>query len=155
MKITTQTDYALRVLIHVGLHDGEIVRIQDVARGFGISHNHLMKVVRRLGALGYLQTLQGRGGGVRLARAPGSITVGEIVREFESGSPLVECFDTRAPRCRIREACALKGALATALEAFLESLDAVTLDDLLKPRVELRQLLGVAAPVTGTRSRSG
>ena len=143
MKITTQTDYALRVLIQVGLSQGERVRIADVASSFDISHNHLMKVVQRLGALGYLQTVQGRGGGVRLARDPEAITVGEIVREFEAGIALVECFDPGTSRCCIQNVCRLRKALNVALEAFLESLDAVTLADMLTPRPQLRQLLTV------------
>lgn len=146
MKITTHTDYALRVLIQVGLSQGTLVRIADIARSFGISHNHLMKVVHRLGALGYLETVQGRHGGVRLARAPSSITVGEIVREFEAGIPLVECFEPESSRCRIQGACALKRALGTALDAFLETLDTVTLADLLKPRRRLSRLLDLGGP---------
>lgn len=149
MKITTHTDYALRVLIQVGLSRGKLVRIADIARSYGISRNHLMKVVHRLGALGYLETVQGRHGGVRLARAADSITVGEIVRVLEADIPLVECFDDASSRCRIQGACALKRALAAALEAFLETLDAVTLADLLKPRHRLGQLL-----VAGERAKS-
>ena len=146
MKITTQTDYALRVLIQVGLARGDLVRIADIARSYDISRNHLMKVVQRLGALGYVETVQGRHGGVRLARAPDSISVGRVVRDFEAGIPLVECFDPESSRCRIQGACRLKRALAVAREAFLESLEGVSIADLLKPRRQLRQLLAVGEP---------
>jgi len=141
MKITTHTDYAHRVLMQVGLSQGELVRIADIAGGFDISHNHLMKIVHRLGVLGYLETVQGRHGGIRLARTPASITVGEVVRDFEGDIVLVECFDATTSCCRIQEACALKLALTAALNAFLETLDAVTLADLLKPRRNLSRLL--------------
>ena len=146
MKITTHTDYALRVLIQVGLARGELVRIADVARSYDISRNHLMKVVQRLGALDYLETVQGRHGGVRLARAPDAILVGHVVRDFEAGIPLVECFDPEKSRCRIQGVCKLKRALAAAHEAFLESLDGVTVADLLKPRRQLSQLLVLGEP---------
>lgn len=149
MKITTHTDYALRVLIQVGLSEGHLVRIADIATSFGISHNHLMKVVHRLGILGFLETVQGRHGGIRLARAADSITVGEVVRKLEADIALVECFDPGTSRCRIQGACALKRALAAAQEAFLESLDGVTLADILRPRRRLGQLLVVKAAGRG------
>ena len=143
MKITTHTDYALRVLIQVGLSGEHLVRIADIAASFGISHNHLMKVVHRLGTLGFLETVQGRHGGIRLARAADSITVGEVVRKLEADIALVECFNPKTSRCRIQGACALKRALANAQEAFLETLDGVTLADILRPRRRLNQLLVV------------
>ncbi|MDX1432876.1 MAG: Rrf2 family transcriptional regulator [Gammaproteobacteria bacterium] len=146
MKLATQTDYALRVLMQVALSDGELVRIADVALSFALSHNHLMKVVHRLGALGYLETVQGRGGGLRLARPPSTITVGEVVRDFETDTALVECFDRSASHCRIQGACVLQRALRSALDAFLGSLDAVTLADLLAPRRRLANLLTVPEP---------
>lgn len=141
MKITMHTDYALRVLIQAGLAHGELVRIADIARSYDISRNHLMKIVQRLGALGYLETLQGRHGGIRLARAPNAIAVGHVVRDFEAGIPLVECFEPDKSRCRIQGVCRLKRALAAAREAFFASLDDVTIADLLLPRRRLEQLL--------------
>ena len=145
MKLTTYTDYALRVLMHVGLCDGELVRIADVAKSYGVSHNHLVKVVHQLGALGYLETVQGRGGGIRLARPPGTISVGEVVRDFEEGFALVQCFESIGTPCRIERACVLKEVLGEAMEAFLERLDAITLSDLLRPRRRLRSFLSISA----------
>lgn len=153
MKLTTHTDYALRVLIQVGLLEGKLVRIAEIAESFAISHNHLMKVVQRLAGLGYLETVQGRHGGVRLALPADSITVGEIVRELEADIPIVECFDDDHSRCRIRGACVLRGALASAEEAFFESLDAVTLADLLEPRRQLIRLLLPTRPTRAGRNR--
>lgn len=143
MKLTRHTDYALRVLMQVGLNDGDLVRITDIAESFGISRNHLTKIVHQLGAGGYLETLQGRRGGVRLARSPDQILIGEVVRDFEEGLELVECFDPDRCACRIAPACVLKVRLNDALEAFLEVLDRTTLADLLKTRRRLRTLLTV------------
>ncbi len=145
MKLTTYTDYALRVLMYVGLRDGELVRIADIATSYGISRNHLTKVVHQLGTRGYLATVQGRGGGIRLARPADAITVGAVVRDFEEGFALVPCLlmDDACP-CRIESACVLRGALQDSLEAFFANLDGTTLADLLKPRRRLRRLLVLA-----------
>ncbi len=142
MRLTTYTDYALRVLMHTGLHEGKLVRIAEIASSFNISRNHLTKVVHQLGARGYLETVQGRHGGIRLARAPAAISVGAVVRDFEEGFALVQCFQAGDPRpCRIESACVLRSALERSLEAFLEHLDAISLADLLKPRRKLQRLL--------------
>jgi Rrf2 family transcriptional regulator, nitric oxide-sensitive transcriptional repressor len=141
VRLTKHTDYALRVLMQIGLGDGELVRIADIANSYGISHNHLMKVVHRLGTRGYLETVQGRNGGLRLARKPAAIRVGDVVRDFEEDMALVECLGVAESACRIQNACVLKRALRDALEIFLDSLDQVTLADLLKPRRELTGLL--------------
>jgi Rrf2 family transcriptional regulator, nitric oxide-sensitive transcriptional repressor len=143
MRLTRHTDYALRVLIQVGLNDGRLIRISDIADTFQISRNHLTKVVHQLGARGYLETVQGRQGGIRLARPADSIVVGRVVRDFEEGFDLVECFDLDRCACRIQPACALKSTLDGALAAFLEVLDSVTLADLLVPRKRLRNLLDI------------
>jgi len=139
--LTTYTDYALRVLMHAALHAGERVRIDEVARDFAISRNHLSKVVHHLGAKGYLQTVQGRGGGFQLARPAAEITVGQVVRDFEPDFSLVECFDAPGSQCRIQKSCVLAGELGAALDAFLARLDRVSLSDLVRPRQSLRAQL--------------
>ncbi|MDZ7840541.1 MAG: Rrf2 family transcriptional regulator [Gammaproteobacteria bacterium] len=143
MRLTQHTDYALRVLMQAGLSNGRLIRISDIADTFGISRNHLTKIVHQLGARGYLETVQGRQGGIRLARPPASIVVGRVVRDFEEGFALVECFDRDRCACRIQPACVLKDALGEALESFLAVLDGVTLADLLAPRRTLHTLLTV------------
>lgn len=140
MRLTKHTDYALRILIYVGLRDGELTRLADVAKAYSISHNHLMKIARRLGALGYLETTQGRGGGIALARAPATIGIGDVVRDFEDDLGLVECFE-RGGACRIEAGCVLRHALDEALRAFLATLDRYTLADLLAPTRRLRRFL--------------
>lgn len=143
MRLTLYTDYALRVLMQVGLNEGELVRISEIADSFGISRNHLTKIVHQLGTRGYLETLQGRRGGMRLAREPSKIVVGDVVRHFEEDLDLVECFNLDRCACRIQPACVLKGTLDEALAAFFEVLDDTTLADLMKPRRRLRTLLDI------------
>jgi len=143
MRLTRHTDYALRVLMQVGLSGGDLIRISDIADSFGISRNHLTKIVHQLGTRGYLKTLQGRGGGIRLACAPEEIVIGQVARDFEEDFDLVECFNRERCECRIQPACVLQRTLDGALSAFLAVLDETTLADLLKPRQRLRALLAV------------
>src|SRR5690606_40395309 len=117
MRITRYTDYALRVLMYLGLKQQEWVTIREIADHYGISKNHLMKVVQQLGADGYLQSVPGKGGGVRLQAAAERINIGRLVRRFEQDSALVDCFASSS-NCAISPACQLKQALARALEAF-------------------------------------
>lgn len=157
MRLTTYTDYALRVLMYVGLKSGELVRIDEVATKFCISRNHLSKVVHNLGSRGYLRTVQGRNGGFSLARDAADICVGEVVRDFEPDFKLVECFDVSTSKCQIQPSCVLAGELDTAMAAFLERLDAVTLRDLLQPRWKLQVSLGLPrtrVAATGSKNRS-
>lgn len=153
MRLTTQTDYALRVLMHAALADTELDRIDAVARDFGISRNHLSKVVHNLSANGYLHTVQGRNGGFRLARSADEISVGGVVRDFEPDFNLVECFDSSTSQCAIQRNCVLAGELDKALGAFLESLDGVTLGDLVRPRRSLRVQLGMVDRRTDAGAR--
>lgn len=133
MRLTTYTDYALRVLMYLGLQGDDFSTIQEIAEQYGISKNHLMKLVHVLGRLGYVETVRGKKGGLRLARRPNEITVGEIVRHLEPDMALVECFRDTDAHCRIVENCILKCALGEALNRFLSTLDQYTLSDLLVP----------------------
>jgi Rrf2 family nitric oxide-sensitive transcriptional repressor len=146
MRLTQFTDYSLRVLIYLGLNgDGRLRTIRDIARHYRISENHLMKVVHGLAQLGYVDAVRGRGGGLRLARAPEQITVGAVVREIEKDTALVECFDPTQNACCITEACALRHALFEARRAFFAVLDRYRLSDLLRPRAKLVRLLELSA----------
>ncbi len=137
MRLTTYTDYALRVLMYLGLRGDELSTIQEIAEQYGISKNHLMKLVHVLGRLGYVETIRGKNGGLRLARRPEAITVGEIIRRMEPDMALVECFRTTDVHCRIVRTCILQNALGEALSRFLETLDGYTLADLLAPAEDL------------------
>lgn len=143
MRLTTFSDYALRVLIAVGVSAEGGTTIAQIADRYGISRNHLMKVVHHLGNAGYLRTSRGKGGGLRLAVDPAQIGLGDVLRYTEGGFSLVPCFQVgAAQRCAIEPACVLKGVLRRGLDAFLEVMDDYTLADLIGPRRELRQLLG-------------
>jgi Rrf2 family nitric oxide-sensitive transcriptional repressor len=133
MQLTRYTDYSLRVLIHLAVHRNELATIEEIARAYGISKAHLTKIVHQLGLAGDVETVRGRGGGLRLARPPEQIRIGEVVRRMEAMS-LVECFDAKTSRCRIEPVCGLRAALRHALEAFLDTLDGYTLSDLVERR---------------------
>ncbi|MCO6412484.1 MAG: Rrf2 family transcriptional regulator [Thiogranum sp.] len=141
MKLTTFSDYTLRVLIYLALRQDRLSTIGEIAEAYGISRNHLMKVVHYLGTEGYLDTVRGKGGGVRLAMAPEHINIGGLVRQTESSTVLVECFDPAHSNCAIEPACALHGMLRQALESFFAVLDRYTLADILRNRARLAKLL--------------
>lgn len=143
MTLTRYTDYALRVLMHLGVAGDEPVTIGAIAARYDISRHHVMKVVQGLSRAGYVRTVRGRNGGLRLARRPEEINVGRLVRETEERLDLVECLGQRG-NCVVAPACVLRGALVEALGAFLAVLDGYTLADLLAPQAELRRLLRVA-----------
>ncbi len=141
MRLTRFTDNALRTLTFLALHDETPARITDVARRMGMSEDHVAKVVARLADLGYVTTIRGRAGGVRLARESGRINVGEVVRATEDNMVLVECFDPATNQCPIAPSCLLARALDEALVAFLAVLDRYSVADLVaKPRTLTRLL---------------
>ncbi len=143
MRLTAFTDYCLRALIYVALKGDEIATIDEIAERYAINRNHLVKVIFRLGQLGYLDTLRGKGGGIRLAKDPAKINLGRLVRQTEDDLALVECFQGRDCLCVIEPACVLKKALHQALNAFLKTLDGYTMADLLKPSRSLARLLAL------------
>lgn len=145
MRLTTFTDYCLRALIFVALKGDELTTIDEIAEHHRIKRNHLVKVVFRLGQFGYLQTLRGKGGGVRLADDPTKLNLGKLVRKTEQDFALVECFPERDCLCVIEPACVLKSALRAARAAFFEVLDQYTIADLVKPSRNLARLLSVPA----------
>jgi Rrf2 family nitric oxide-sensitive transcriptional repressor len=130
MKLTSFSNYTLRVLMVAAARFPGLTTIGEVAEGFGISNSHLVKCVHQLGAWGYLETVRGNKGGFRLARPAVSISLGEIIRLTEDGFVLVECFDPATNSCPLVERCRLRPALLRATNAFLESLDAFTLADI-------------------------
>jgi len=136
MRLTLYTDYALRVLIYLGAHPGKVSSIAEIARAYGISQNHLMKVVHDLRKAGYVKSVRGRFGGVRLARPADKISVGAVVRDTEDDLQLVDCA-----RCVIAPACGLTGVLGEALVAFMTVLDGYRVDDLIGKRADLIGLL--------------
>jgi Rrf2 family transcriptional regulator, nitric oxide-sensitive transcriptional repressor len=140
VRLTLHTDFALRVLTQVGLGGGKLTTINDIAQSFAISKQHLMKVVNDLGQKGYLDTVRGRNGGIRLMREPRDINIGQVVRDTEGQLDVVGCLGNKG-YCRIERVCVLRGVLRDATEAFLAVLDGYTLADLIRPHKALSSLL--------------
>jgi Rrf2 family nitric oxide-sensitive transcriptional repressor len=131
MELTRFTDYALRVLIYLGAHPDRLSTISEVAGSYKISANHLMKVVNHLATTGYVGTVRGKGGGMRLARAPQLINIGDVVRDCEDSLDIVECFNQRNRTCPLLPSCTLKSVLSEAKKNFLATLDSYSLQDML------------------------
>lgn len=130
MRLTTMTDYAMRLLMYVARQPDRLCTISEVARAYGISEAHLMKITHQLGLAGFIETVRGKGGGMRLAAAPADINLGAVVRSIEPDFSLVECF-THEDRCVLTGHCRLAAVIDGALQRFLEHLDTYTLADLL------------------------
>jgi Rrf2 family transcriptional regulator, nitric oxide-sensitive transcriptional repressor len=142
MKLTQYTDYALRVMIHLAAHPDRLVSIRQIAEAYTISQNHLMKVVHDLGRAGFVTTLRGRNGGLRLARPAEEISIGAIVRHTEGHGLPVNCNG-----CLIAPACGLPSVLVEAMEAFMTVLDRYRLHELARQPEHMRRLFGLPDPV--------
>lgn len=147
MRLTAYTDYTLRTLMHLGMNRDRLVTIQDIADIHGISKNHLMKVVHHLGIAGLAETVRGRHGGLRLNKEPADINIGAVVRATESDFFMAECFDRVHSKCIYTPSCALKTVLRTATAAYLDVLDGVTLNDLIKKEGRRGNKTASASPI--------
>ncbi|MBO0602099.1 Rrf2 family transcriptional regulator [Sporosarcina sp. E16_3] len=142
MRLTMYTDFSLRVLIYLGAKEtGEISTVQEISDTYSISKNHLTKVVHELGKMGLIETIRGRGGGIRMKVEPENINVGELVRRTEDDFHLVECFNSESNSCILSPVCRLKGALHEALNAYLAVLDNYTVADFIVNKDELKAIL--------------
>lgn len=148
MQLTLFTDYSLRVLIFLGAHADRLCTISEVAEAYRISGNHLMKVVNRLSSAGYVETVRGKGGGMRLSRVPNMINLGDVVRHTEDRFDIVECFNEKQQDCPLLPACTLRSILVDAHRNFMATLDRHTLQDVLGTWVSGRFALprGVQIP---------
>ena len=141
LRLTSFTDYSLRVLMYLAARPGVRATIAEIAAAFAISESHLTKVVHHLGMKGLLTNARGRGGGIELGRPPASINIGAVVRSTEADAALVECFNRRTNHCVITPACNLRGVLTEALNALYATLDKYTLEDITRNRQRLQGLL--------------
>lgn len=139
MRLSLHTDYGLRTLMFLASKEGHH-SIAEIARGYGISRNHLMKVAQRLVAEGFVESVRGRSGGLKLALPASELNVGKIVRSMEDLGNFVECFDASSNRCVATPVCGLRKMLAGGVQAFMQHLDQFTVADLIQDRDKFRSL---------------
>ncbi|SES15152.1 transcriptional regulator, BadM/Rrf2 family [Gracilibacillus ureilyticus] len=142
MRLKKYTDYALRVLIYTATKKEEKASIKEIADTFFISTEHVRKVVHQLSVNEYIETTRGRNGGITLAKQPGDINIGSVIRLMENDFYMLECFDGGHNQCVITSACKLRHVIGSAMQAFFQILDSYTLDDLIENKDELRELMG-------------
>ena len=142
MRLTSFTDYTLRVLMYLALQPERLATIPEIARAYAISENHLMKVVHQLAKSGVIESVRGKGGGIRLARPASEIRLGAVVRQAEGEAAIVECLGD-APQCNLIPACKLKGVLVRAFDALYAVLDEYTLADMVSQPQVMGRLIGM------------
>ncbi len=143
MRLTQQTNYAVRALMYCAANPERPSKVADIAASFDMSETHLFKIMKVLVDANLIRTIRGRNGGVMLAREPETITVGEVVRAAEESFLLAECFDSGKKDCPLIMSCGFNGLLHEALEAFMDVLDTKTIADLSEDRPSLRNLLKI------------
>jgi len=141
MRITKRTNLAMRVLMFCAVNPDRIINKAQIAISCNASENHLGHVVNQLGQFGYLETLRGRRGGVKLARKPSEISIGDVFRKFESDVPVAECFAGKDNTCPLSRVCRLRANIGCAVQAFYNHLDGVMLDELVDDNDGLTDLL--------------
>ncbi|GLZ45340.1 DNA-binding protein [Actinomycetospora sp. NBRC 106375] len=144
MKHTSHADFALRVLLYLRVAPGRRGSVAAMAESHAVSRHHLVKVVQGLAGAGIVETSRGRGGGVRLVRDPGSITVGEVMRAMESDFAVVECLGP-ARFCRVAGVCGARSVFSRALDAYFAVLDEASLEDIAANDLGLKGALGLVA----------
>jgi len=143
LRLTQFSNFAIRLLMYAALKGEAPSAVSEVARAYGISHDHLKKAATELCRRGYLTTVRGRNGGFRLAMEPRDIRIGDVIRQTEGETVLVECFDPATNTCPLLTVCRLRVALQEALAAFFAVLDRYTLADLIRAPEQLAPLLGL------------
>lgn len=148
MHLTVRSNHAMRLMMYCAMKRGQIAPVSEIARACNMSEAHLAKIANRLAAAGFVETVRGRGGGVRLAHAPADISVGAVVRSTEMSACLIECLDLGTNTCPLVSACKFRGVMQRALKAFLDVLDACSLAELIEDGENLRSLMGLSAEPT-------
>lgn len=153
MYLTRQADFTMRLLIHLAVQPDGAATIREIAERFGISRNHLMKVAHRAARAGYVEGVRGRAGGLKLAKKPKEINIGEVLRAIEDWT-VVECFDRSSNRCRIAGGCGLQPVLKEAVDAFMAVLDRYSLADVARRKSLLVQMLGLRIQNASSQERT-
>ncbi|WP_157016199.1 iron-responsive transcriptional regulator RirA [Mesorhizobium xinjiangense] len=143
MRLTRQTNYAIRILMYCAANDGRLSRIPEIAAAYSVSELFLFKILQPLVENGFVQTVRGRNGGVKLGKPATDITLFDVVRVTEENFAMAECFENDATECPLVDSCALNSALRQALGAFFEVLAGYTIADLVKDRPDMRNLLNI------------
>jgi Rrf2 family iron-responsive transcriptional regulator len=143
MRLTKQTNYAVRILMYCAANDGNLSRIPEIAAAYSVSELFLFKILQPLTKAGLVETVRGRNGGVRLGRAADKISLFDVVKVTEDNFAMAECFEEGVAECPLVDSCGLNSALRKALNAFFEVLMQYSIDDLVKARPEINFLLGL------------
>lgn len=143
MRLTKQTNYAVRMLMYCAANEGRLSRIPEIAKAYGVSELFLFKILQPLTRAGLVETVRGRNGGVKLGRAADKITLFDVVRVTEDSFAMAECFEDGVAECPLVDSCGLNSALRKALNAFFDVLAEYTIDDLVKARPQINFLLGL------------
>ncbi len=143
MRLTRQTNYAMRILMYCAANDGRLSRIPEIASAYSVSELFLFKILQPLVEHRMVETVRGRNGGVRLGRAASEITLFDVVRVTEESFAMAECFENDAAECPLVDSCALNAALREALNAFFAVLERHTIADLVASKGDMRGLLGI------------
>jgi Rrf2 family iron-responsive transcriptional regulator len=146
MRLTKQTNYAVRIMMYCAANDPKLSRIPEIAKAYNVSELFLFKILQPLHKAGLVETLRGRNGGVRIGRPADKITLLDVVRVTEESFSMAECFDDNAVDCPLIDSCGLNSALRRALNAFFDVLADYTIDDLVKARPQIHFLLGLEIP---------
>ncbi len=146
MRLTRQTNYAIRIMMYCAANEGRLSRIPEIASAYSVSELFLFKILQPLVEHRLVETVRGRNGGVRLARPAAELTLFDVIRVTEENFAMAECFENDAAECPLVDSCALNSALREALNAFFAVLERYTIDDLVKERPNLRSLLGIDLP---------
>ncbi|WP_372654234.1 Rrf2 family transcriptional regulator [Halobacteriovorax sp.] len=141
MKLTTYTDYSIRVLIYLGINEDRICTSSEISESYNISKNHLSKVIHQLSKLSLIDSFKGASGGIKLALSPEEINIGKLVRQTEPDFHIVECFAPSTNKCKISPSCKLKQILNESTSSFLNNLDKYTLKDILSNSSRLEKLI--------------
>lgn len=155
MRLTRQTNYAIRMLMYCAANEGQLSRVPEIARAYSVSELFLFKILQPLVQNNMIETVRGRNGGIRLGKAAHEITVFDVVHVTEENFAMAECFENDATECPLVDSCALNSALREALGAFFTVLSQYTIADLVKARPNVRMLLGLDEVIEARAASAG